>query len=58
MVAQHSPDGDDRGVKTPSKKPYAPPVLLTLGSFSDVTLTVGNQGSQDGGGRNRRSTRA
>jgi hypothetical protein len=59
MDAQHGPDGDDRGVKTPSKKPYAPPVLLTLGSFSELTLTVGDRGNNDGGRqRDRRSTRA
>lgn len=59
MDSQHNRDEDDRIVKSLSKKPYAPPVLLVLGSFKELTLTVGNRGNNDGGRQHgRRSTRA
>jgi hypothetical protein len=58
MDAQHNGDEDDSVVKSLSKKPYAPPVLLALGSFSELTLAVGDRGKDDGGRqRGRRSTR-
>lgn len=61
MDTQHKCDEGDEGgeaVKSPSKKPYAEPVLLVLGSFSDLTLTIGPSGKNDGGSqRGRRSTR-
>lgn len=48
----------DEAVKSPSKKPYEEPVLLVLGSFSDLTLSIGPNGKSDGGSqRGRRSTR-
>jgi len=59
MDSQDTPYGDDRVAKSLSKKPYAPPVLLVLGSFSELTLTVGHDGRNDGGRQGwRRSTRA
>ena len=58
MDAQHNCDEDDRVVKSLPKKPYAQPVLLALGSFRELTLTVGTNGREDGGSqRGRRSTR-
>jgi len=61
MDTQHKCDEGDEGgeaVKPLSKKPYAEPVLLVLGSFSDLTLNIGPNGRDDGGSqRGRRSTR-
>ena len=58
MDTQHKCDEGGEAVKSPSKKPYAEPVLLVLGSFSDLTLTIGPSGKNDGGSqRGRRSTR-
>ncbi len=58
MDTQHKCDEGGEAVKSPSKKPYAEPVLLVLGSFSDLTLTIGPSGNNDGGSqRGRRSTR-
>jgi hypothetical protein len=59
MDAQHNCDEDDRGVKSLRKRPYAEPVLVALGSFSELTLNVGSRGKNDGGRQSgRRSTRA
>lgn len=59
MDAQHNCDEDDRGVKSLRKRPYAEPVLVALGSFSELTLNVGSRGNNDGGRQSgRRSTRA
>jgi len=59
MDARHNCDEDDRGVKSPPKRPYAEPVLVALGSFSELTLNVGSRGNNDGGRQSgRRSTRA
>jgi len=58
MDAQHNCDEGGEAVKSLSKKPYAEPVLLVLGSFSDLTLAVGPNGKSDGGSqRGRKSTR-
>ena len=58
MDAQQNCDEDDRVVKSLPKRPYAEPVLLALGSFSELTLTVGPNGRSDGGSqRGRKSTR-
>lgn len=58
MDTQHKCDEGGEVVKSPSKKPYAEPVLLVLGSFSDLTLAIGPNGKNDGGSqRGRRSTR-
>lgn len=58
MDTQHKCEEGGEAVKSPSKKPYAEPVLLVLGSFSDLTLTIGPSGKSDGGSqRGRRSTR-
>lgn len=54
------PDRDENGkvVKPLPKKPYAEPVLLALGSFSELTMTVGGRGNNDGGRQSgRKSTR-
>jgi len=59
MDAQHNCNEDDRCDPPRPKKPYAAPVLVALGSFSELTLTVGSLGRNDGGSqRGRRSTRA
>jgi len=43
----------------PGKRAYSKPVLLRLGTFNDLTQTVGSLGNNDGGHqRGRRSTRA
>ena len=58
MDRHHKCDEGGEAVKSPSKKPYAEPMLLALGSFSDLTLTIGPSGNNDGGSqRGRRSTR-
>jgi hypothetical protein len=59
MASQNEINDDDRVVKPQPKKPYVKPVLLTLGTFSELTQTVGSLGRDDGGKqRGRRSTRA
>lgn len=59
MDARHESDEGDRIVKPQPKRPYTKPVLLTLGTFSELTRAVGSLGNNDGGNqRNRRSTRA
>lgn len=59
MGSQNEVEDDDRVVKPQPKKPYTKPVLLRLGTFSELTQTVGSLGSNDGGNqRGRRSTRA
>jgi hypothetical protein len=58
MDRQHNCDEDDRVAEVRPKKPYAAPVLLALGSFSELTLQVGPNGRDDGGKqRGRKSTR-
>jgi hypothetical protein len=39
----------DKGGKTSSKKPYAPPVLSVYGTVKDLTKNVARHGSKDGG---------
>lgn len=59
MVTQHDDKKGDRADRSLQKKPYEAPVLLVLGSFNELTLTVGDRGSNDGGRQGRRrSTRA
>lgn len=59
MDYQTEGDEDDRGVKPQPKRPYTKPVLLRLGTFGELTQTVGSLGQNDGGSqRGRRSTRA
>ena len=59
MDTQHDDNKGDRADQALQKKTYEAPVLLVLGSFSELTLTVGNRGSNDGGRQGgRRSTRA
>ena len=58
MDTQHKCDEGGEAVRSLSKKPYVEPVLLVLGSFSDLTLKIGPNGNNDGGSqRGRRSTR-
>lgn len=58
MDSQNECNEDERVVKPRPKRPYTKPVLLTLGTFSELTQTVGNLGNNDGGHqRGRRSTR-
>lgn len=58
MDTQHKCDDGGEAVKSPSRKPYVEPVLLVLGSFSDLTLKIGPNGKDDGGSmRGRKSTR-
>ncbi|MFN4016629.1 MAG: lasso RiPP family leader peptide-containing protein [Reyranella sp.] len=59
MDAQHECDEGERVEQSRPKKPYTAPLLVALGSFSELTLTVGALGHDDGGRqRGRRSTRA
>lgn len=59
MGSQDESDEGDPAAKPQPKKPYTKPVLLSLGTFSDLTQTVGSLGHDDGGKqRGRRSTRA
>ena len=48
---------DDQKATDKIKKPYTAPELQRLGSLRDITLTVGNAGSPDGGGGKRNRTR-
>lgn len=58
MNAQDKGDEGDRVAQSTPRRPYAAPVLVTLGSFSDLTLKIGPNGKDDGGSqRGRRSTR-
>lgn len=58
MGSQHSRDENDTVLKPVQKKPYVEPVLLALGSFSELTMTVGSRGNNDGGRQSgRKSTR-
>jgi len=58
MDSQNESNEDDQVVKPRPKRPYSKPVLLSLGTFSELTQTVGNLGNNDGGHqRGRRSTR-
>ena len=58
MDSQNESNEDDQVVKPRPKRPYSKPVLLSLGTFSELTQTVGNLGNNDGGRqRGRRSTR-
>jgi hypothetical protein len=58
MDAQHDCDANDKAGKSLPKKPYAAPVLLPLGSFRNLTMTVGGRGNNDGGKQGgRKSTR-
>lgn len=58
MDTQHDSGEGDCVVQSPPKKPYAEPVLVVLGSFSELTLSVGGRGNRDGGKQSgRKSTR-
>lgn len=59
MASQNECNEEQRVVKPQPKRPYSKPVLLTLGTFGELTQTVGSLGNNDGGNqRGRRSTRA
>lgn len=59
MESQNECNEDDGVAKPRPKRPYSQPVLLRLGTFNDLTQTVGTLGKNDGGSqRGRRSTRA
>jgi len=58
MGSQNKANEDDRDVKPQPKRPYVKPVLLTMGTFGELTQTVGTRGSNDGGKQSgRKSTR-
>jgi hypothetical protein len=58
MNAQHNCDENEKAGRSLPKRPYVAPVLLPLGSFKDLTLTVGGRGNNDGGKQSgRKSTR-
>lgn len=58
MDAQHDCDENDKAGKPLPKRPYVAPVLLPLGSFRELTMTVGGRGNNDGGKQHgRKSTR-
>lgn len=58
MDTQQTCKEDERVEQSPAKKPYATPVLVVLGTFSELTLSIGPNGHNDGGSqRGRRSTR-
>jgi hypothetical protein len=50
--------GKGKALEPLAKKPYAEPVLVALGSFSELTMSVGSRGNNDGGKQGgRKSTR-
>jgi hypothetical protein len=64
-IGQHGADMGEHDPKKPAgseepgtkvKKPYAAPVLVECGSLMDLTQSVGQSGSSDGG-HNRHSNR-
>lgn len=58
MDSQHNCAEQGKVVEPLAKKPYAEPVLVALGSFSELTMTVGSRGNNDGGKQSgRKSTR-
>lgn len=58
MDSPHDSAGKGKVLEPLAKKPYTEPVLVPLGSFSELTMTVGSRGNNDGGKQaGRKSTR-
>lgn len=57
----NTPHNKDKGsVEAPPKpkEPYTEPVLIDMGTFADVTQSVGRNGNPDGGSqKNMKNTR-